>query len=397
VKHKKHTSTSTDPVMDTGALAVTGQSQPESGPVPNWVPLQPGRWCSSDGRYVLIDVTPPGLLSRLQSMITGGRRPAQTPSGTPGFLPEVVAASRWSQPVEWTPAKADVGAAGTWLGLDSAGRDVVLATSSRTHTGQVRVHHGLVVGQTGKSMTLQALLLPGLAAGTELVLVADGQGDSLDDLKPYLTRLARRHPQGLLRMASRHPQGQGQRWEQVIALAWQIMRSRQDRGWDGPSRTDPVITLVVAGASTVKDGLDYEAQAAFVEISRDGERLGIRTIQTVTGPATTNLIGGNAWRATTRWTIGHAVTSAFDDRLATQSTNEDVSLLGLPVGHAAVIDAGRVLTPDAAIAMATPTRIDEAMAGVSPAQLHPHDLAAAGQLWSDTAAWSTGQEAGTDA
>jgi hypothetical protein len=378
----------TEALIGTSTLAVTGQT-----PAAGWLPISSDRWYSTDGRYVLVQLpgglpVPTSLRARLRALFTGGSSAAQSPLPATGFLPEVEAAARWSEPVAWTPTKADVGARAAWLGVDIADRDVVLPTCSRSATGQLRVHHGLVTGRTGtgKGMTVQNLLLPGLSAGTEIVLIADGLGNSLPDLEPYITRRARRDP---LEGAAR--------WEQVITWAWQIMRSRQERGWGGPVATDPVITLLIDGSELIKNSIRPATEARVVEISRAGEPLGVRTIQTSQGAATMDLVGAGDWRANTRWVIGHAAATEFSSRIVTQSQSidRDVSLLGLPVGHAAVIVEGRVLTPDAAMAMATPAAIAEAMAGVAPAQLHPADREAAGYLWEATAAW-TEQEAGTD-
>jgi len=391
MKQKQTPSTPpTEALIGTSTLAVT-----EQAPAADWLPISPDRWYSTDGRYVLLQVDPatpirPSLRTRLQTLFAGPRPAGQDLPPVPGALPEVVAATRWSQPVRWTPAKADqFGAGEAWLGVDGTGRDIVLPTCSRSDTGQVRVHHGHLVGRTGtgKSGTLKTLLLPGLSTGTELVLAAVGADNPADpaaalrDLDPYLARVAR--------------PGDAGGWSQVITLAWQILNSRHARGWSGPSPTDPVITLAIDDAPSIKDHLNSHDQNRVLEITRMGETLGVRVIQTTHTGATADLIGENSARSNIRWTIAHAAASGQSSAVATSSTTEHVSLLGLPVGHAAVIVEGRVLTPEVAIAVPTPAAIDEALTGVRPAQLHLDDEIAAGDLWDATAGldhrWAGGQ------
>jgi len=129
-----------------------------------------------------------------------------------------------------------------------------------------------------------------------------------------------------------------------------------------------------------------------VQISRLGERVGVRTIQSTRTALGTDLVGGLAWRANVRWVVGHKTGSAAHSSLATQSTDQPVSLLGLPPWQAAVIVDGQVLTQRTYIAFPFPDALATAMHGVQPAQLHPDDLAAVGSLWDQTGNWSVSDE-----
>lgn len=278
------------------------------------------------------------------------------------------------QAVTWRADRSRGGQ--VWLGLADDRSDIHLPTyTCGAVDAKVRVHHGWAVGRTGggKSTTFTVLLLPGLRDGVELVLVADGKGDSLEKLEPYVARYARLS---------------GARFEQVITLAWAIMRSRQARGWTGPSPTDPVVTLVIDEATTVKGMIDAVTQERVFEISRMGESLGVRAIQGIQTPTIEHLIGEGGYRANTRWVVGHVSADATYSTIAAQSTNEEVSLLGLPVGRAAVIVEGQVVSRHAKIAWVSKDDVREAMRGVEPAQLHPADMAAVKPLWDLTAGWS---------
>lgn len=276
--------------------------------------------------------------------------------------------------VAWRPGRSGDGQ--SWLGLADDRRDIHIPTYSRGGAdSKVRVHHGWLVGRTGggKSTTLTALLLPGLSGGWELVLVVDGKGDSVVKIERHVARYARLS---------------GTRFEQVITIAYGIMRSRQRRGWTGPSPTDPVVTLVIDEATTVKENIDNTTQRMVYELSRMGESLGVRVIQGLQIPVIEDLIGEGGFRANTRWVIGHVSADPTYSSIAAQSTNDDVSLLGLPVGRAAVIVEGQVVARSAKVTFVDQDDVDEAMRGVEPAQLHPADMAAVRPLWDLTAGWS---------
>jgi hypothetical protein len=278
----------------------------------------------------------------------------------------------------WRPNAAPPGQA--WIGVSDDRRDILIPAWTAGADGKVSVHHGWVIGRTGagKSVTLTAIVLPGLTLALELVLVVDGKGDSLGLIEPHCLRYAR-----LDRL----------RMEQVITLAWAIMRSRQARlqsgdPWVGPSPTDPLITLVIDECTTVRDMIAVEYQRMVDEMGRMGRSLGLRTIQSGQVPTVDSLIGQASWRAQARWIIGHAVGDAVHSRVATQSTAQEISLLGLPVGRAVVLMDGELVSGRARITLVTPEALAAAMSGVEPAVLHPTDAAAVKPLWDLTAGWT---------
>lgn len=286
----------------------------------------------------------------------------------------------WTQvldaaPLTWRPSPPGQ----AWLGQGDDRQDVALpAWLVGKADGKVSVLHGWTVGAngSGKSTTLTALLLPGLMAGVELVLMADGKGDSLEKLLPYIARYARLS---------------GSRFEQVITLGWAIMRSRQARGWTGPSPTDPIVTLVIDEATSVKEQIDATTADHVFELGRMGRSLGVRVIQGTQTPLVDHLIGEGGWRANVRWVIGHRSGDATYSSIAATSTNEDISLLGLPEGRAAILFDGAVIARRAKIGFVTANDIKAAMDGVEPAQLHPADMAAVKPLWDLTEGWNTAE------
>jgi hypothetical protein len=293
-----------------------------------------------------------------------------------------------SDSVSYDPRR-DPGRGKSWMGIDDARNDIVLNNYTVGEVdGKVRVHHGWLVGRTGagKSSASVALVLPGLRAGEEIVLGADGKGDSLDKIKKYVRRYARRN------LGAGQP---GDRFEQVITLGWAIMMARKARpgGWTGPSPTDPVITLMLPEATSVKGEIDPLTQEHVAEIGRMGESLGVRTIQDLQIPKVDDLIGEGGWRGNTRWVFGFCSADATYSSIASQSTNEEVSLLGLPVGRAAVIVEGQVRAQKAKMVWISDEDIEQAMRGVEPAQLHPTDMAAVKPLWDLTANWPEQDEA----
>ena len=287
----------------------------------------------------------------------------------------------WSQAlsqgdVEWE-LKGQPGQ--SWLGLDDARKDILLETWKPQKGGKTRVYHGWVVGRTGsgKSTTLVNLLLPDQARGWQMLLVADGAGDSLNALEPYATRYARYETE---------------RWEQVIALAHQIMMSRRRRGWPGPSPSDPIIRLVMDEATTLKLNIDPIAQKQVGEIGRLGERFGVSSIQGLQNPVIEELIGEGKWRAQTRWVIGHASQDPTYSHIASASSSEQISLLGLEVGRAGVLSQGQVLARRGKMAWADQERIDQVMRGVEQPTLHPADMAWVKELWEATEGWPSYEE-----
>jgi hypothetical protein len=293
-----------------------------------------------------------------------------------------------SDSVSYDPRR-NPGRGKSWMGVDDARNDIVVNNYTTGEVdGKTRVHHGWLNGRTGagKSSASVALVLPGLRVGEEIVLGADGKGDSLDKIKKYIARLARRN------LGKGQP---GDRFEQVITLAWGIMMARKARpgGWTGPSPTDPVITLMLPEATSVKESIDLTTQNMVYEIGRMGESLGVRSIQDLQIPKVDDLIGEGGWRGNTRWVFGFCSADATYSSIASQSTNEEVSLLGLPVGRAAVIVEGQVRARKAKMVWISDEDVEQAMRGVEPAQLHPADMAAVKPLWDLTADWPEQDEA----
>jgi hypothetical protein len=267
----------------------------------------------------------------------------------------------------------------SWVGIGQDSGDVrhVSVPAWRAHgdgTGEVSAMHGWVIGQSGsgRTNTLTTLLLPGLVSGTELVLAVDSDGDALTGLTGHIAR---------------HARCDVDRAEQVITLAWAILRARQDHGWTGPTAEDPLVTLVITDSVAVQAQLPRRVEEMVADIGRLGRCLGVRTVQASSRAYSDAVVGGRSWRAQTRWVIGHRVALDMDSALATQSTREDVSLLGLDTGEAAVLIDGAVVARRAKVAYHRAEDCAAALHGVTPAQLHPSDLAAVQALWDATAGW----------
>jgi hypothetical protein len=279
-------------------------------------------------------------------------------------------------PVLWRPDMAPEEGQ-VWVGIGDDRADILIpAYEIGEADKKISVYHGWLIGTTGsgKSTTATDLLLPGMASGCELVFVADGKGDSVDKLRPYVARYAAHSPQ---------------RFEQVITLVAAIMASRQRRGWKGPSPTDPLITLFIDEATSVKMKIDKKTQELVYEIGRMGRSLGVRTIQGTQTPLVEDLIGESGWRAQVRWIIGHRVMDSGHGSIAAQSTSEEVSLLGLPDGRAVVLNRGKVIARRAKVAYVSDADVAAAMDGVAMPTLHPDDAAFVKPLWDLTEGWDT--------
>ncbi|WP_143448468.1 hypothetical protein [Kineosporia sp. A_224] len=279
----------------------------------------------------------------------------------------------WSRALDagalpWKPP-ADLEVGRVWLGHDDARADLVVPSWYRGDDGKTSVVHVWVIGRTGggKSTTIRSYLAPGIEAGNTALILLDGKGDSLEDLAPY--------------SLTGHVARDGDSWRQGVILAYAIMVARQQRlvagdPWRGPTPADPLIALIIDECATVATGLTKAEIRMICEIGRLGRSLGVMTLQSGQIPLVDSLIGGSEWRSQARLVIGHGVQDKTHNHVATQSGAEDsgeaVSLLGLPIGRAAALYDGVVLSRRAKVALMTEADLQR-VAAAEPAVLHPGD------------------------
>lgn len=205
---------------------------------------------------------------------------------------------------------------------------------------QSGVAHVWINGRTngGKSTSLTAVLLPGLLAGYELVLYADGKrGQSLPaHLAPFVTKVARTPEQ----------------WEAAIETAYLILLSRQERyadqlksTWHAPTETDPIVTLVLEECAEMGRRISKAHKDMVTFIGEAGRAAGVRLIETTQGPQVWHLVGDV--RRNLTQVIAHRAGDANDAKLAITSgnTEQTVDLMSLPgePGWAVIVRWGHML------------------------------------------------------
>jgi hypothetical protein len=277
---------------------------------------------------------------------------------------EVSTAGAQAGPVRWGEGYI-IWPGQSFLGVDEAGKQIVVDTYGPTVDGRTSVHHAWVSGRTGavKESCAAALILPGLAAGTEIVLNLAGGGDSLYRFTGYVTTAG-------VMPAGGSP---GRRFEQLITLAWSVLKSRQQRGWTGPDPADPVLTLVISDSVVVKDHIAPRFADHVLEIARLGERLGVRVIQESFTPSPDDFIGGSSFQAHCRLAAAFATGDPRHGQVVAQRTGEEIPLTGLGPGQAVVIQDGQVRARRASMGLIREDDIEQHLGQATPARLHPED------------------------
>jgi hypothetical protein len=241
------------------------------------------------------------------------------------------------------------------------------------------IRHGYITGttRTGKSVSSVSVLVPGVNARIEVILYLDGKrGTSAPYLRPIIARYARMDEQ----------------WPILIEIAYRILQARENRrgalglhefhAWE---EDDPIITIFIDEPNSVKKSRFFKAkhERMVLEILEHGGALGVRLIQCGQSPAGEDLIGGVQARGLMSggWSINHRAGGKGASRLTLDSTNENVSLLELPKGGAAITVAGRMVGHPAQVRNATKERVLEEIQNITPRELSGDDLAAAGPEW----------------
>jgi DNA-binding transcriptional ArsR family regulator len=243
------------------------------------------------------------------------------------------------------------------------------------------VEHGLIVGtsNTGKSFTLAAMVLPGVAAGLEVVFYIDGgRGTSAPHLAGACDWWAVDDPE---------------EWIQAINAAHTVMRARKNRRsaaklskWRGRAETDPVLTLVIDEATTVKGDLPEQSQEQVMEILREGRKLGVRCVQVTQDPMGDDLIGGRKARGLmggTGTVIGHRPGEGTANMLTGSGSSQKIDLLALPPepGWCGIIRRGQVLAKAARVKYATEEKVQGTVDSIDLRSLVGGDMAAAGAAY----------------
>ena len=239
------------------------------------------------------------------------------------------------------------------------------------------VEHLLLVGTSGagKSTTSIVLLLPGVAAGHEVVIYIDGKkGQSasrvagacdtvVTDPKDFAAAILAAHSVMSARFARRAMLGQDQ--------------------WHTLDESEPVVTLFIEEAKKVLGHLPAKAQVLVNDIAQQGRSVGVRLAQVVHDPRGADTIGGKVTRdlmAGNGTVVALRPGGSVAGRLSLDSTSEDIDLTALPAspGWCAIVRKGTVLTRKARILWAQDDDIDAALAAITPRTLTGDDLAAAG-------------------
>lgn len=240
------------------------------------------------------------------------------------------------------------------------------------------VEHAGVFGTSGagKSNTVVTMLLPGVVAGLETVWYIDGgQGTSAGHLAGACDWWAVDGPT---------------EWEAVIAAAHTVMRARKARRtssrWHGRAETDPVLTLCIDEASTVRGQISQRHHKMVAELLREGRKLGVRVIQITQDPMGDELIGGRVARGLMGGAgslIGHRPGDGTANVLTGSSTSESIDLRALPPepGWVGIIRRGTVLSRAARVRYAADEAVLDVLTDVTPRALAGEDLAAAGPAY----------------
>jgi hypothetical protein len=238
-----------------------------------------------------------------------------------------------------------------------------------------RVRHGFISGTSGagKSVSSVSVMLPGVKARIEVVLLVDGKrGTSTPYLRPAVCKYARLDFQ----------------WPILIEMAYRIMKDRELRRgaaglheWNTAHETDPIITLLIDDTTAVNRVIKGKHVEMICELLEHGQAVGVRVIQITQSPAAEDIIGGVKARnlmTSAGWAICHRAGGSGASRLTLDSTRVDVDLRGLPNGQAAITVEGQLAGYPAQVRNATKDLVLQALATIQPRHLDGADLAAAG-------------------
>jgi hypothetical protein len=250
------------------------------------------------------------------------------------------------------------------------------------------VEHAVISGGAGagKTLTLGAVILPGIFDHRDVAFYVDGGFGT-----------SARHLAGA---CDWYAGGTREEWAQAILTAHAVMRSRQERcakagvsKWSDLAEDVPVITLVIDEAAIVKSELGKELEGKVVEILREGRKAGARVVQVCRDPMGTDLMGGLRARdlmATNGTLIGHRPGAAAASLLP--GTSEYVDLRALPSepGWCGITRKGQVQAMAARVRYVPSGAVLAALEGFEPLELTGEDAAAAGAAY---AARSRGSQA----
>lgn len=254
------------------------------------------------------------------------------------------------------------------------------------------VEHVAVFGTTGtgKSSTVAALTLPGPRAGVETLWILDGGGgSSVPYLEPASDWYATRPAQ----------------WAAALDSAHAILVARKERRgaegihrWRGPDvEEDPILTLLIEEATTVKAKLPARYEGIVLELEREARKHGIRIIQVAQDPAGDGLLGGRKARDLMSLIIAHRPGGGMAARMSLDSTSDEtVDLLALPPkpGFAAIVNLGRVLSACCRVLFAKDSDAGAEARAVDVRPLVGGDRDAAGEAYARRGDVSPGVPAG---
>ncbi|HET9654830.1 MAG TPA: hypothetical protein VFP72_05720, partial [Kineosporiaceae bacterium] len=259
-----------------------------------------------------------------------------------------------------------------WLGKGEDRTDVLVQGWERGADGKVSCYHAKVIGKTGsgKSVSLRAMLIGGLKAGTELPIPLDAKGESLDELVAMVPghKIAR----------------DADSWQRGVELFGAIFLSRKQRqgtpdAWTEPRPDDPMVTLILDEASVARLGLAPEHHEIVRQAGMQTRSLGMRVIQASQPPLVDDWVGGGTWRAQATITILHTMRDETHARIANQGLDRDLDLTRMPKHFAAVAHDSEITSAKCRVALITEG--DVAAITTPMARLHPLDQQMAAGAW----------------
>lgn len=259
------------------------------------------------------------------------------------------------------------------LAVTDAGKPIRIHTFSRTGVDPF----GIVgTSDAGKSNTAATVILPGVLSGIEVFFYADGgRGSSAAHLKKACD------------WRTRTPEG----WEAMIRATHSVLVARELRRgeedvdtWRGLKESDPILTLLLEEAPTIKRNISARAAGMVMEIHQRGRKHGVRAGQIAQGATAQNWIGEQDAKelmaGTGAWIV-HRVASNSAVTSASTSVVDAMDTRGLPEepGFVAVARRNQVLAQKARVRYARPEVVNELLQDFTPRALSGQDLMAAGQ------------------
>jgi hypothetical protein len=247
---------------------------------------------------------------------------------------------------------------------------IPLCDSSQVRNGTITGHT-----RTGKSVSAMAVLLPGVVAGVETMLLADGQrGMGFPALRPVVSRYGR----------------SPQQWRELIELAHRVLIGRMDRRgaagttrWSTTDETDPIVTLVLNEAGAINPHLTSRQIALVNEIISQGGPVGVRVVQITESLNVEDIIGGARARDLSvygGWAICHR--SGPGAAALARQFGANIDLRDLAAGQAAVMIGGTAAPSPSQVRHVSDEQIADQLAGLTARHLQGEDAAAAGPDYS---------------